>query len=46
MPTDVPDWVTLTDDETVVWRGGPALAWIARDLLGEVCHLHRLGTSP
>ena len=35
MPTDVPDWVTLTDDETVVWRGGPAPARIARDLLGE-----------
>ena len=35
MPTDVPDWVTLTDDETVVWRGGPAPARVARDLLGE-----------
>ena len=35
-PTDeVPDWVTLTDDETVVWRGGPSTARVVQELLGE-----------
>ncbi|PSP95789.1 hypothetical protein BRC84_02745 [Halobacteriales archaeon QS_1_68_44] len=31
----VPDWVTLTDDETVVWRGGPSTARVVQELLGE-----------
>ena len=35
-PTDeVPDWVTLTDDETAVWRGGPSTARVVQELLGE-----------
>ena len=32
---EVPDWVTLTDDETVVWRGGPSTARVVQELLGE-----------
>ena len=31
----VPDWVTLTDGETVVWRGGPSTARVVQELLGE-----------
>ena len=35
-PTDeVPNWVTLTDDETVVWRGGPSTARVVQELVGE-----------
>ena len=33
--SEVPDWVTLTDDETVVWRGGPSTARVVQELLGE-----------
>lgn len=32
---EVPDWVTLTDGETVVWRGGPSTARVVQELLGE-----------
>ena len=31
----VPDWVTLTDREQVVWRGGPSPIKVAWELLGE-----------
>ncbi|MFW5919501.1 MAG: PH domain-containing protein [Halanaeroarchaeum sp.] len=35
MPNEVPDWVTLTEGEQVVWRGGPATVRIAQELIGE-----------
>ncbi|QLD89062.1 PH domain-containing protein [Natronomonas salina] len=31
----VPDWVTLTDGEKIVWSGGPSPVVIASSLLGE-----------
>lgn len=35
MPDEVPDWVTLTDGEEIVWRGGPAKVRVAEELVGE-----------
>lgn len=35
MSEDIPDWVTLTEGEEVVWRGGPATIRIAEELAGE-----------
>lgn len=31
----VPDWVTLTDGEQVVWTGGPSALRVAGELVGE-----------
>lgn len=36
MPDEVPDWVTLTEGEQVVWQGGPANVRVAEELIGEV----------
>ncbi len=35
MAGESPSWVTLTDDEAIVWTGGPSRIRIAEELLGE-----------